>query len=459
MLSELLQINPSFRRFSAVLLVIAIGLPALCFASTEEANTRALDQFIRGTIASEVDNHYQAVFHFQEALRSDPTQSFIHVALAQEYVVLDQPGRALEILNEALAIDSSYTEALELKAEILRSTGKYEEAISTLEALVRAAPEEYRYHYDLLFGYLSVGDYDKADEIFREYIQGDSDLAPLIRQILSIYVLSEEFDRAVPYMNQLLKTDTLDASLMYSMGTLYLQVGDTLSAESLIQKAIDLEPGEPRYWFARIVLEYERKNYEDVFELANEAVEASGEQANLSNLLGNSYQQLGRTEDAIAAFSTAIELDSTHFPAMGSLALIYDGLDSLDKVVELYERAIELSDSTPVYLNNLAYTYAERGIELGKARILVAKALKADPENASYLDTIGWIEYQGGNYEKAIEWLRQAVKIDSESAPLYEHLGDAYYKLGKEAKARSYYRKGLALDQENESILKKLGQN
>ncbi|MBU0692116.1 tetratricopeptide repeat protein [bacterium] len=441
-----------------MLWAVCLGLSTLSYSSTEEANTRALDHFIRGTIASEVENHYQAVFHFQEALRSDPRQPFIHVALAQEYMILDQPGRALELLEDALAIDSSYTDALELKAAILRSTGKYSEAIATLETLVRADSTNYSYQYDLLFGYLSIGDFDKADELFERHIEGESDIVPLIRQILSIYALSEEYDRAIPYMNRLLKSDTLDASMMYSMGALYLQVGDTLSGESLIQRAIDLEPSEPRYWFARAVLEYERGNFEDVFEIAEAAVKAAGEQASLSNLLGNAFSRLGRTDEAIAAFCSAIALDSTHFPAMGSLALIYDGLDSLDRVVELYEKAIELSDSTPVYLNNLAYTYAERGIELEKARLLVTQALAADPENAPYLDTMGWIEYQTGNYEEAVEWLRKAIKIDAENAPLYEHLGDAYYKLGKESKARSYYRKGLARDLGNESLLRKLGQ-
>lgn len=437
---------------------VSISIPAFCYAANEDADTRALDHFIRGTIASEVDNHYQAVFHFQEALRSDPKQPYIHVALAQEYVILDQPSRALELLEDALAIDSAYTDALELKAAILRSTGKYDEAVKTLEQLVKADTTKFGYYYDLLFGYLSIGEFDKADKLFKEHIEGQSDVVTLVRQILSIYALSEEFDRAIPYMNILLKSDTLDASLMYSMGTLYLQVGDTLSGESLIQRAIDLEPTEPRYWFARVVLEYERENYDDVFELAKEAMAAAGEQSSLSNLLGNAYIRLNRTEDAISAFSTAIALDSTNYPAIGSLALIYDGLDSLDRVIELYEKAIALSDSTPVYLNNLAYTYAERGVELEKARRLVTQALEEEPENASYLDTMGWIEYQEGNYDSAVEWIRKAIKYDAESAPLYEHLGDAYYKLGKESKARGAYKKGLARDLGSESLLRKLGQ-
>jgi tetratricopeptide (TPR) repeat protein len=444
----------------AVVLVLALNFicASLSIASPGEPDSRALEQFIRGTVASQMDNHYQALFHFQEALRSDPKAPYIHVALAQEYILLEQPDRALETLEDVLKISPLYTEALELKAAVQRALGEYAAAIKTLEKLTQIAPDNFRYNYDLLFGYLSVGDYDRADAIYRNHIQGTADVEQLVRQILSVYVMAEEYDRAVPYMNQLLNSDTLDASLIYSMGTLYLHVGDTLLGESLVKRAIEIEPSEPRFWFARVVLEYDRKNYDNVLSIADEAIKASGEQASLRNILGNTYQRMGKQDEAIASFSKAIELDSTNFAGMGALALIYDGLDSLARVVELYERAIALSDSTPVYLNNLAYTYAERGIELEKARLLVVRALESEPENASYLDTMGWVEFREGNYSEAAEWLHRAVKLDPNSAPLYEHLGDTYLKLGREAKARGYYRKGLIKDPQNQSIQSKIGQ-
>jgi tetratricopeptide (TPR) repeat protein len=149
-------------------------------------------------------------------------------------------------------------------------------------------------------------------------------------------------------------------------------------------------------------------------------------------------------------------MDSTMFSAMGSLALIYDGLDSLARVVDLYERAIRLTDSAAVYLNNLAYTYAERGINLEHAKMLSERSLQADPKNASYLDTMGWIEFKLGNDHEAINWLKKALKSDPKSAPVVEHIGDVYHKRNSLSKARSYYRKALELDPANQQLREKV---
>jgi Flp pilus assembly protein TadD len=119
--------------------------------------------------------------------------------------------------------------------------------------------------------------------------------------------------------------------------------------------------------------------------------------------------------------------------------LIYDRLDSLDQTEQLYERAIRLSDSAAVYMNNLAYTFAQRGLHLDRAKILATQALKLDPDNASYLDTMGWIEYQLRHYEEAVRWLKKAIKIDPNNAEVHEHLGDVYDRQGSQSKARSSY--------------------
>jgi len=155
-------------------------------------------------------------------------------------------------------------------------------------------------------------------------------------------------------------------------------------------------------------------------------------------------------------FEQAIELDSTMYVAVGSLALVYDELDSVDRAVELYERAIRLSDSAATYLNNLAYTYASRGMELERAKVLVRRALDIEPGNSAYLDTMGWVEYGLGDYHSAIRWLEKARRADPANTATLEHLGDAHLKLGKRPKALRYYREALKIDPGNEELRRKI---
>ncbi len=84
------------------------------------------------------------------------------------------------------------------------------------------------------------------------------------------------------------------------------------------------------------------------------------------------------------------------------------------------------------------------------------KALDREPDNASYLDTIGWIYYQLGEYEEAREFILQALEQDSTNAEVLDHMGDIYSKLGEVQKAREYYRRALESNPDDQAIRNKL---
>ena len=85
-----------------------------------------------------------------------------------------------------------------------------------------------------------------------------------------------------------------------------------------------------------------------------------------------------------------------------------------------------------------------------------AEALRQQPENQSYLDTYGWIKYQMGDYQSAMESVNRAVILGSTSAVVHEHLGDIYYKLSEKDRAMEYWRKALQIDPDNEGLAEKI---
>ena len=61
-------------------------------------------------------------------------------------------------------------------------------------------------------------------------------------------------------------------------------------------------------------------------------------------------------------------------------------------------------------MNNYSYTLAERGERLELALEMAKKAIEQEPDNPSYLDTIGRVYFKLGNYEKAREYISKAVE-------------------------------------------------
>ena len=190
--------------------------------------------------------------------------------------------------------------------------------------------------------------------------------------------------------------------------------------------------------------------------LWTDTAQKSPNKARVLSGLGLSYWLNGQYDDAAIVFKKALELDTTLYSAAGTLGLIYDAVDSLELAVNYYRQAIRVSDSAAVYMNNLAYTWAVRGLNLEDAKALSAKSLKKAPDNGSYMDTMGWIEFGLGNDHDALEWLKRAAKLTPTAAEVHEHIGDVYQRLGQASKAKAAYRRALDLDPENENLKAKL---
>ena len=119
---------------------------------------------------------------------------------------------------------------------------------------------------------------------------------------------------------------------------------------------------------------------------------------------------------------------------------------------------MEKNPESPIILNNYAYHLSIQGIRLPEALEYVKKALQADPENSPYLDTLGWIYYQLGDYTNAKIYIEKSLSFQSDIPEVIEHLGDVCEKLEEYNLAEEYWRKAYDLDKSREHLLKKIGQ-
>jgi membrane associated rhomboid family serine protease len=88
-----------------------------------------------------------------------------------------------------------------------------------------------------------------------------------------------------------------------------------------------------------------------------------------------------------------------------------------------FDRALERKPEDPELANSVAYSLAEADRDLERAAALVGVALEEDPENANYLDTLGWIRCRQGRFEEVIEALEAAkAEASGEIPEIEEHL-------------------------------------
>ena len=168
------------------------------------------------------------------------------------------------------------------------------------------------------------------------------------------------------------------------------------------------------------------------------------------------YVQLKQYDSALVYAKQAVSIDSTDAASWTQLGIVYGAMKQRDSSDAAYARALALDSSDAVAANNLAYSYAEQGIHLDVALRLAQRAIAADSTNASFLDTIGWVYFKLGQYDKAVQWLEKARAAGDPSAVILEHLGDVYFQLGRYRLARQMWEQALQLDPEKASIKERL---
>jgi len=89
--------------------------------------------------------------------------------------------------------------------------------------------------------------------------------------------------------------------------------------------------------------------------------------------------------------------------------------------VEYYEKALEIDNDNTTALNSLGFILADSGLDKLKGLRLCRKAVDRNPENAAYLDSLGWASYQCGNVKDARKWLRQALDIAPQETEIKKH--------------------------------------
>lgn len=107
-------------------------------------------------------------------------------------------------------------------------------------------------------------------------------------------------------------------------------------------------------------------------------------------------------------------------------------------------------DNAQAY-NALGYTLADRNERLDEAKVLIEKANALAPDDASILDSLGWVQYRLGNNREALQSLERAYKLRSD-ADIAVHLGEVLWISGRQGDAERTWKEAGAKEPQNVAL-------
>ncbi|MBZ0266060.1 tetratricopeptide repeat protein [bacterium] len=417
---------------------------------------KAVDHVIVAAIYEAQGDYLRSINEYNQALLHDSSSTTLYSLIAENYMQLGELESAQLILERGINNSGEDIELIRLLADVSYDLKQYPEARTYYQQVLAINPDDEDAWYNLATIYVMAGDHVNAVAAYDRVLQlSGPDVDIMVRQATLLTLLAD-YDRAITVYENLRSMRKKDHLIPFTIGSLYLQKEDLKTADSLFQIASSMAPGVSRYWSMQLQIAALENDTSKALNLVSQALTNVPDDLDLLSLAGNIYLRFDLFEDAEVVMLEAVERDTTSNVHLINLGFLYHEMKQWEKAETIYKSAVERDPDDPQLLNNYAYLLAEKGERFEDALELVNRALAKEPDQASFLDTKGWLLFLMGRQEQALDPLKRAVELDAENPEILFHLGDLYNGLGERDLAEKYYTRALDNGADKAEILPKL---
>jgi tetratricopeptide (TPR) repeat protein len=386
------------------------------------------------------------------------------------YVDMDDMPSAIKemkTLADQYPNDLNY---LRLYADMLRSDGKLDEAYEIYQRILKEEPNNSQAQMSLRSYYLVTENYEAADSLTHHLLLNENtelmDKLDLLRRVIGqSEAEGGDSTRVLDLFHQMLaqpqKTSDI-AELCAAYMDLKKMPRDSVAA--MLERVLQIAPDNAGARLRLVGYAWEADDNERIIELCKAARQYNPDEMAFYYYQGLAYYREDDHDNALNALQNGISvikedsnpsIVSDFYAIMGDL-LHQKGRES--EAYEAYDSCLQWKPDNYGCLNNYAYFLSEKGQQLDRAEDMSFKAIKAEPKNATYLDTYAWILFMKKRYSEARIYIDRAMANDTSttSGVITEHAGDIYAMCGLTAEAVELWQKALPLDPKNKVLIRKI---
>ena len=280
------------------------------------------------------------------------------------------------------------------------------------------------------------------------------------------FIVTQKRDEAIGVLEQMAKDNPLRFATFELLGELYQQKGEYEKAAHHYEHSLLLDNSEPVSYLRLGDLLLNTKKPEKAVEILKRARAKFPDVPQITTQLAVALSAARQHTAAMTTFAEArAQAESNHEELLDFAFYFQYGAAAeraglMDKAEELLKQSIELdSNKSAIAFNYLGYSWVDRGINVDEGGVMIKKALEMDPDNASYLDSLGWYHFKKAEYDHALKvLLRAAEAIKPEDAVVFDHIADTYQAMGKTAEALQYWQKAVALSTDDQPPADKISE-
>ncbi len=443
--------------------------------SAEQPNATGFLDALLGVAYLQAKKSDLAIASSRKAIVKLPKSLLGYQNLVQIYLQTDRPKEALATLDEAAALPSSDFIFLLDLGEAYRGYAAaqprdFAEVNPKITAILGAAAKLEPKNQNLIIRLAElwsyVGEYKRAAELYVKLLERFPNQALLRNRIVELFLRANDLKAAQAQLDALVRDQPTNPLTHYFLGTIAAAQKDYDKAVESFERAIQLNEGArqevDQFYFELAEIHLRRDDPEAALKLLTTARQKFKLSFFLEYFTALAHSRAKDYAASLKHFTAAELLAKRDDPErlnglfFFQVGTAYERHKDFKQAENYFRQSLKLAPDFAEVLNYLGYMWAERGENLTEAKTLIEQALKQEPENAAFLDSMAWVLFKLNQPKAALVFQLKALKFQKEpDATLHDHLGDIYAALKQTEQARAQWELSLSIEP-SEAIQKKL---
>ena len=371
----------------------------------------------------------------------------------------------IESLVQEYPMDMRYQIIL---GDVYLQNGKKQEAYDVYQKVLAAEPDNPMAIFSMASYYKQTGQEGLYQQqldtlLLNKKVTPDTKVSVMRQMIVENEQADKDSTQIIALFDRIMKQEQDDPQIPM----LYAQylLSKNMEAESVpvLEQVVDLDPTNKAARMMLVGTAVRKEDYKQIIKVCEPGIEATPDALEFYYYLAIAYNQAEQPDSVVSICKRALEhttadskkeVVSDFYSILGDM---YHTQKQMKEAYAAYDSALVYNPSNIGALNNYAYYLSVERRDLDKAEEMSYKTVKAEPNNATYLDTYAWILFEKGNYAEARIYIDNAMKSDDEKSDvIVEHCGDIYYMTGDVDGALSYWKKALEMGSESKTLKQKI---
>ena len=436
-----------------------------------------LEQFVRarpdsdgalqtlGEAYSDLQEYAKAAEAYKRASDLDPDDTEIKKEQAEAAFRADQLDEALKLYQDLAKAGPDDGISLLRLGQIYRRQGKYDLARQYLQKAAQSFPDSVEVQFNLVMLDHDEGRLEdalkRANDILKKTEKTTAAIREAEKQNRRLFLVNQgmlnrdlgNFEAAVKtFQDVKALTNENDGRIDAVIIETYRMAKNTDKALQYSDQSLAQNPGNRQLQMIHADLVAEKGRVDEGIKSLQQLEKGTNEDLDVLSAMVSVYQRAKKFELAQNVLNTATQRFSDDEQVYFMQGSLYEKQKKYNDAEKAFRKALELQKDDPAVLNYLGYMLADRGVRLDEAESLVEKAVKSDPTNGAYLDSLGWVYFKQNKFDLAEEYLKKAVIFVNSDSSIHDHMGDLYYKTKRYEDARNEWNKAIQLSSEQEEI-------